>query len=74
MLGKMLPQTLQCLVTNGRLASAKMDLGLERPLFALLADKLSHDSTAHGETRRQDLIATLSTLVSADNPLSQIHR
>jgi hypothetical protein len=74
MLGKMLSQTLQCLVADGWLAPAKMYLGLKRPLLALLADQLSHNSTTHGETRRQHLVAALLALVSADNPLPQIHR
>jgi hypothetical protein len=74
MLGKMLSQPPERLAADGWLASAKMDLGLERSLLAVLTNKLSHHSPTHGETRRQSLVAALFVLISGHDPLTQIHR
>jgi len=70
MLGKMLSQPLQRLALDGWLASATMDLRFERPLLAVLANKLSHHSAAHGKTRRQYQVAALLVLVSGHDPLT----
>jgi hypothetical protein len=72
-LGQMLSQPLQRLALDGWLASAKMDLGPQRPVLTLLADKLSHNSTTHGETHRQNLVTALLVLVRPDDSLPQIH-
>jgi hypothetical protein len=74
MLGQMPLQLLERRALNDWFASATMDLGPERPLLAVLANKFSHHSAAHRETRRQNQVAALVVLVSVHNPLTQIHR